>query len=160
MSSALNGQKMKPHIKQSVVIVAGGKGYRLGADIPKQFISIAGKPMLMHTIESFNNYDSSVRIILVLPKDYLSLWQQLCVKHKFVLKHIIVEGGDTRFHSVKNGLKEVFPEEIVAVHDGARPFVSSELIGKCYKEAFEHQCGVIPVVDEINSIRRINFTGS
>src|SRR5690554_228224 len=151
---------MNSHIKKSVVIVAGGKGNRMGADIPKQFMPIAGKPMLMHTIESFSSYDDGVRIILVLPQDYVTLWRQLCIEHKFDIKHIIVEGGETRFHSVKKGLREVHPEEIVAVHDGARPFASSELIGKCYSEAFRYKCGVIPVVDEVNSIRKLTATGS
>ncbi len=151
---------MNPLGNLSVVIVAGGKGYRTGAEIPKQFIPIAGKPMLMHTVETFYNYSKSIRIILVLPQDYISLWRQVCRDHNFTLKHIIVKGGETRFHSVKNGLKEVSPDEIVAVHDGARPFASVKLINRCYKETYDSQCGVIPVVDEVNSIRKITGDGS
>ena len=139
--------------KYSAVIVAGGKGYRAGGELPKQFLPLGGKPMLMHTINAFYLFNKETRIIVVLPEEFVSLWQQLCSEHNFVINHRIVVGGETRFHSVKNGLNEVSTEEIVAIHDGARPFVSPELIKKCYEEAVENQCGVIPVIDEVNSVR-------
>lgn len=146
--------------KKSVVIVAGGKGNRVGADIPKQFMPMGGKPMLMHTIKAFYSFNKDIKIILVLPDEFISLWQQICSEHLFQIKHIVVVGGETRFHSVKNGLKEVSPEEMVAIHDGARPFVTPTLINKCYNESFDSGCGVIPVVDEVNSIRKITDSGS
>ena len=146
--------------KYSAVIVAGGKGYRVGGELPKQFLPISGKPMLMHTINAFYLFNKEMRIIVVLPEEFVSLWQQLCSDHNFVINHKIVVGGETRFHSVKNGLNEVATEEIVAIHDGARPFVSPELIQTCYNEAFDSQCGVIPVVDEVNSVRRLTNNGS
>ena len=146
--------------KYSAVIVAGGKGYRAGGELPKQFLPLGGKPMLMHTINAFYLFNKETRIIVVLPKEFVSLWQQLCSEHNFVINHRIVVGGETRFHSVKNGLNEVSTEEIVAIHDGARPFVSPELIKKCYEEAVENQCGVIPVIDEVNSVRKLTDKGS
>lgn len=146
--------------KNSVVIVAGGKGNRVGGDIPKQFMPMGGKPMLMHTIKAFYSFNKDIKIILVLPDEFISLWQQLCSEYLFQIKHIVVVGGETRFHSVKNGLKEVSPEEMVAIHDGARPFVTPTLINKCYNESFDSGCGVIPVVDEVNSIRKITDGGS
>ena len=146
--------------KYSAVIVAGGKGYRVGGELPKQFLPIVGKPMLMHTINAFYLFNKEMRIIVVLPEEFVSLWQQLCSEHNFVINHRIVVGGETRFHSVKNGLNEVSSEEIVAIHDGARPFVSPELIQTCYNYAFDNQCGAIPVVDEVNSVRRLTDNGS
>lgn len=146
--------------KYSAVIVAGGKGYRVGGELPKQFLLISGKPMLMHTINAFYLSNKETRIIVVLPKEFISLWQQLCSDHNFVINHRIVVGGETRFHSVKNGLNEVPPDDFVAIHDGARPFVSPELIQKCFNESYKNQCGVIPVIDEINSVRRLTDNGS
>jgi 2-C-methyl-D-erythritol 4-phosphate cytidylyltransferase len=146
--------------KYSVVIVAGGKGYRVGGDIPKQFIPIGSKPLLMHTIEAFYSFRMDMRIIIVLPKEFVLLWQELCEEYHFLINHSVVVGGETRFHSVKNGLKEVSPEDIVAIHDGARPFVTPKLIESCFKEALDNQCGIIPVVDESNSVRRIIENGS
>ena len=146
--------------KYSAVIVAGGKGYRVGGELPKQFLPLGGKPMLMHTINAFYLFNKETRIIVVLPKEFVSLWQQLCSERHFKINHRIVVGGETRFHSVKNGLNEVSSEEIVAIHDGARPFVTPELIQKCYKEAVENQCGVIPVIDEVNSVRKLTDKGS
>lgn len=144
---------MIPEQHFSVIIVAGGKGLRVGGDIPKQFQPIGGKPMLMRTIEAFYNFDYRMRIVIVLPEQFRDFWNELCEKHKFDITHTIVNGGETRFHSVKNGLSEISEDEIVGIHDAARPFVSKEVIGRCYREAFDFRCGIIPVVEEKNSVR-------
>ena len=144
---------MIPEQHFSVIIVAGGKGLRVGGDIPKQFHPIGGKPMLMRTIEAFYNFDYRMRIVIVLPEQFRDFWNELCEKHKFDITHTIVNGGETRFHSVKNGLSEISEDEIVGIHDAARPFVSKEVIGRCYREAFDFRCGIIPVVEEKNSVR-------
>jgi len=144
---------MIPEQHFSVVIVAGGKGLRAGGDIPKQFQPIGGKPMLMHTIEAFYNFDYRMRIVVVLPDEFRDLWYELCEKHDFKIQHTIVSGGETRFHSVKNGLSEISEDEIVGIHDAARPFVSKEVIERCYREAFDFRCGIIPVIEEKNSVR-------
>lgn len=151
---------MIPEQKQSVVIVAGGKGLRAGGREPKQFQLIGDKPMLMHTIEAFYRADYRIRIILVLPEGFEQYWGELCKKNHFDIEHTIVQGGETRFHSVKNGLAHVSEEETVAIHDAARPFVSEKLINSCFETSFSYHCGVIPTVDEKNTVRVITENGS
>lgn len=136
-----------------VIIVAGGKGLRMGGDIPKQFMEIGGKPILMRTIQRFIDYDRNLNIIVVLPKEQQDFWYELCRKHGFVEKIQIADGGGTRFHSVKNGL-ELIPENengVVGIHDGVRPHVSIEVIKKCYDEALSHKA-VVPVVSIVETI--------
>lgn len=151
---------MIPEQKYSVIIVAGGKGLRAGGNEPKQFQLIGEKPMLMHTIEAFYRADYRIRIIVVLPQGFDQFWEKLCEKHHFTIEHAIVEGGETRFHSVKNGLELVSEEETVGIHDAARPFVSEKLINSCFETSFSHNCGVIPVIDEKNSVRILSNSGS
>ncbi len=141
------------------VIVAGGKGLRMQTDISKQFIEIQGKPILMHTIEAFSHYDSSVQIIVVLPTTQIEFWAELCNKHGFRLPHQVVVGSESRFHSVKNGLEEIKIPALVAVHDGVRPLVSTETISRCFDKA-EKYGAAIPVVDLVESIRQITINGS
>ena len=136
------------------IIVAGGKGVRMGADIPKQFIEIHGKPVLMHTLEAFRRYDASLQLILVLPAAQFVYWDELCRKHAFTLSHKVVAGGETRFQSVKNGLQAIGDAALVAIHDGVRPLVSTETIARCFDEAARHGA-VIPVVDLVDSIRQL-----
>lgn len=145
-------------MKQNIIIVAGGKGLRIGGELPKQFIPIGGKPILMHTIEAFYNYNKDIHIVLVLPTSHRDYWAELCVEYNFTIPHVITLGGETRFHSVKNGL-ELVTEGIVGVHDGARPFVSVNLIKNCYESAKELGA-VIPVVNPIDSLRQITEDGN
>ena len=142
----------------TVLIVAGGKGLRMGSDLPKQFLPIGGKPVLMHTIEAFHHFDRTMKIILVLPQEQQTYWQELCAKHSFVIEHTVVDGGETRFHSVKNGLACV-NSGLVGVHDGVRPFVSPEVIKRCYELAAIKKA-VIPVIDVVETVRHITETGS
>jgi len=141
------------------IIVAGGKGTRMQADIPKQFIEIHGKPVLMHTLEAFHRYDDSIQLILVLPASQLNAWKKLCLKHAFLLPHQIVSGGETRYNSVLNGLSQIKTPALIAVHDGVRPFVSNGTIKRCFDEAEKHG-SAIPVIDIVDSIRQIKKTGS
>ena len=141
-------------MKRYVIIVAGGKGLRMGGDIPKQFVEIKGLPVLMHTINRFHSFDSSIDIIVALPVDQQDYWKELCSKYKFEIPHTIVDGGDTRFHSVKNGLDQVSGEGVVAVHDGVRPFVSDEVLKRCFSMAQEKEA-VVPVIDVFETIRHI-----
>ena len=142
----------------TVLIVAGGKGLRMGSELPKQFLPIGGKPVLMHTIEAFHHFDRTMKIILVLPQEQQTYWQELCAKHSFVIEHTVVDGGETRFHSVKNGLACV-NSGLVGVHDGVRPFVSPEVIKRCYELAAIKKA-VIPVIDVVETVRHITETGS
>lgn len=146
-------------MKKYILIVAGGKGLRMGADIPKQFLPIGGKPVLMRTIETFYKYDSSIDMILVLPVEQQDYWKSLCKEYAFSLPHRIVNGGNSRFHSVKNGLALVEGEGLVGVHDGVRPFVSREVIGRCFSDA-EKKKAVIPVVGMVETVRHLLGTGS
>jgi 2-C-methyl-D-erythritol 4-phosphate cytidylyltransferase len=136
------------------IIVAGGKGLRMGSNLPKQFIEIAGKPILMHTIERFYQADPSIKIIVVLPCDEQNLWKSLCERYHFSLPHTVTGGGETRFHSVKNGLALTDKEGIIGIHDGVRPFVAIDVIQRCYAEA-ERLKAVVPVIEIVDSVRRI-----
>lgn len=147
-------------IKQKIaIIVAGGKGERMNADIPKQFLEIQGKPILMHTLEAFQRFDSNMKLILVLPEAQIEFWKNLCLKHNFTLTHQIVAGGNARFYSVKNGLEAIEVPSLVAVHDGVRPLVSMETIQRCFDAAAEFDAA-IPVVDLVDSIRQLTEDGS
>lgn len=146
-------------MKTFALILAGGKGLRMGADLPKQFLLLAGKPVLMHTLEAFHKADLKTEIILVLPLEHQAYWSELCTKFDFTLKHRIATGGAVRFDSVCNGLKLIKEEGLIAVHDGVRPLVSAALIKKCFEAALE-KGSVIPVFELTESIRRIEGSRS
>lgn len=146
-------------MNRSVIIVAGGKGLRMGNELPKQFLPIGGKPVLMHTLEVFREYDAMLQIILVLPHSQQDFWKQLCEEHHFTITHTVANGGETRFHSVKNGLEWVHAPGLVGVHDGVRPFVSIEVIRRCYDLAEEHKA-VIPVIGMVETVRHLTEDGS
>lgn len=143
-------------MSEYVIIVAGGKGLRMGADIPKQFLPIGGRPVLMRTIERFRAYSSSLRIILVLPQAQQDYWHQLCRQYEFDVDYQLTNGGETRFHSVQNGLA-LIPDDadgVVGVHDGVRPFPAIEVIHRCY-ETVRTAKAVIPVIPVVESVRRL-----
>ena len=146
-------------MKKHIIIVAGGKGLRMGGDIPKQFLPVCGKPVLMRTMEAFHTYDAAIHIILVLPVSQQAYWKELCQEYRFSLSHDIANGGDTRFHSVMNGLALVEGDGLVGVHDGVRPFVSQEVIARCYGEAADCKA-VIPVIDVVETVRHLTEEGS
>jgi len=141
-------------MKTFALIVAGGKGLRMGTDLPKQFLLLAGKPVLMHTLEAFHKVDPQIELILVLPAEHQTYWSELCTKFTFTVKHQVATGGAVRFDSVRNGLKLIKEEGLIAVHDGVRPLVSPKLIKRCFEAAFE-KGAVIPVFELAESIRRI-----
>jgi 2-C-methyl-D-erythritol 4-phosphate cytidylyltransferase len=142
-------------MEKYIIIVAGGKGVRTGWDLPKQFILLNGKPVLMHTLTVFYDYDPSIHIILVLPEDYTAHWSKLCADFSFEIPHQMVIGGNTRFQSVRNGLKKVERGALVGVHDGVRPLVSRQLIAKIYETAAIKKAA-FPVVHLIDSIRELD----
>lgn len=142
-----------------VVIVAGGSGKRMGAEIPKQFMVLAGRPLLMHTIERFKAFSQSIEIITVLPENQLRHWIELQKQYSFTIPQTIVKGGSTRFQSVKNGLKFVKVPGIVAIHDGVRPFVSLETINRCFSTA-EKLGNAIPAISPVESLRIVTDSGS
>jgi 2-C-methyl-D-erythritol 4-phosphate cytidylyltransferase len=141
------------------LIVAGGAGTRMGTDIPKQFLILAGKPVLMHSIERFHAFDKLIKIIVVIPGSQFELWEKLKEKYSFSVSHTLVKGGSSRFFSVKNGLHEVEDNGIVAIHDGVRPLVSIATIRRCFKAA-EESGNAIPVINPAESVRMITDQGS
>ena len=120
-------------MKRYIIVVAGGKGLRMGGDMPKQFMLLNGKPLVMATIENLCAMDVTLRIVLVLPKDQMQLWDELCEQYNFTIPVKVVAGGTTRFHSVQNGLADIEDrdEALVGVHDGVRPFLAM----KVYEDA-------------------------
>lgn len=129
----------------------------MGGEVPKQFLPVDGKPVLMRTLETFRRFDAEMQLVVVLPQDQITLWQELCRQQGCDIRHQVVAGGETRFHSVKNGLA-IIPAEndaVVGVHDGVRPFVSQEVLKRCYDLA-EEKKAVIPVIPVIETIRKIN----
>ena len=148
-------------MKKYVIIVAGGKGLRMGGEIPKQFLPIGGKPVLMRTVEAFYQAEAEIGIVLVLPHEQQDYWRELCRQYDFQLPYVLSDGGQTRFHSVQNGLRMIPDGEadaLVAVHDGVRPFVSAQVIQTCFDEA-ARQGAVVPVLDMVDSVRRLSDDG-
>ena len=143
-------------MRKYALIVAGGVGKRLNSNTPKQFLILGDKPILMHTLNKFSHLD---RIYLVLPKKYFNVWKELCEKYNFDLEHVLVEGGDNRFCSVKNGLNAINSADIVLIHDGARPFVKKELITTLTNKV-SSGFGIIPVINATDSIRIIEGDSS
>ncbi len=140
-----------------VIIVAGGKGLRMGGDVPKQFLPVGGRPVLMRTLERFHQYNIALKIILVLPKAQQDYWLQLCRQYEFHIPYRLADGGETRFHSVQNGLA-LIPDDaegVVGVHDGVRPFVSTEVIARCYETARQSGAAV-PVTPVVESLRQLH----
>ena len=142
--------------------MAGGKGLRMGGDVPKQFLPVGGMPVLMRTLRRFRAYSAELHIILVLPREQQDYWRMLCKKYQYPLPsdgvggglYELADGGATRFHSVQNGLSMVpdGAEGVVGVHDGVRPFVSLDVIRRCYTEAYRQQA-VIPVTPVVETLR-------
>jgi 2-C-methyl-D-erythritol 4-phosphate cytidylyltransferase len=131
----------------------------MGSDIPKQFLPIGDKPVLMRTLERFREYSDDLQIILVLPEAQQEYWQELCKKYDFKVEYLLANGGQTRFHSVQNGLALVpdDAEGVVGVHDGVRPFPSIEVIRNCYETARTAKA-VIPVIPVVETLRHISLT--
>ena len=132
----------------------------MGGDIPKQFLVVKGRPILMHTIERFHNFDSTIQLVVVLPKDQHDYWNGLCQQYGFDIPITIADGGKERFHSVKNGLVCVHTDcTLIGVHDGVRPYVSTEVIQRCY-DAAATDGAAIPVVPVFETLRHITPDGS
>ena len=137
----------------SIIITAGGIGKRMGSHIPKQFIEVNGKPILMHTIEQFFSFNPNCQILLTLPSDWISFWKELIVQHRFEIKHHIIDGGIERYDSIKNAISHC-TEDFIGVHDGVRPLVSHQTIERCLSNLSELKA-VIPVLTIKESIREL-----
>ena len=143
-------------MKKYIIVVAGGKGLRMGGEVPKQFQVIGNKPVLMVTLERLHAIDPAMQLVLVLPAEQFDLWKEMCRQYEFAVPLLLTQGGATRFHSVQNGLAQVdaIDEALVGVHDGVRPFVSQRVIDDCFREAWIHGAA-IPMIDLQDSLRHI-----
>lgn len=142
-------------MKKQFIIVAGGSGSRINASQPKQFLEIGGKAILLHTLEHLYSFDQNAKLILVLPEKHLPIWNNILKAKQISIPHLIVKGGHTRFHSVKNGLKASEKSGIIAIHDGVRPFINHDFLSALFKRA-EKKGNCIPVLPVDQSLRYIN----
>jgi 2-C-methyl-D-erythritol 4-phosphate cytidylyltransferase len=140
-------------MQKNVLIVAGGIGSRMNSSLPKQFIELAGLPVLMHTINRFIDYQSDISICLVLPENQIDYWKKLCSQYNFTVPHSIKKGGITRFHSVKNGMACICKGELIAIHDGVRPLTDIDTIHRCFNAAEEYGAAV-PVIELHETLRK------
>lgn len=147
-------------MKYHVIIVAGGKGMRMGGDVPKQFALLKGRPVLMHTIDAFVQAMPGIDVVLVLPQAQQNYWKELCVAYAYETPHRIANGGATRFHSVQSGLAllEDAYGALVAVHDGVRPFVNAKTIQQCFEQA-ANKGAAVPVVPVVETLRKLSDDG-
>lgn len=141
-------------MKKSIIITAGGIGKRMESDIPKQFLLLGSKPVLIHTLERFFEFDPTAQLIVTLPKDWVNFWKELLVQFDIYIPHELVDGGTERFHSIQNALAICTGEQI-AIHDGVRPLVSLETIGRCF-EGLNKSKAVVPVLHLKDSLRMGN----
>ena len=143
-------------MQKVALIVAGGKGERMNADIPKQFLLLNGTPILMHTLKQFSHFEE---IVLVLPHSQFDYWRELCSTYNFTQKHTLVPGGKKRFYSVKNGLEKIEENSVIAIHDGVRPLISKKLIDSLITKT-KNGVGIIPIVPLKDSIRKVEGENS
>jgi len=143
-------------MRKVALIVAGGKGKRMNTSIPKQFLLLNNLPVVMHILKKFSHFEKT---ILVLPQSQFNYWEELCNTHNFTQLHTLVEGGKTRFHSVRNGLKKIDNNTIIAIHDGVRPLISTKLIDSLMTET-KNGVGIIPIVPVKDSIRKVEGENS
>lgn len=144
-------------LKKVAIVVAGGTGTRMGADLPKQFMLLANKPVMMHTIEKF--YQSGCELIVVLNVDYHDHWKSLCKQHSLEIPHTLIKGGRNRFESVKNGLKSISENALVAIHDAVRPLIDIEIINNAFDCADKNGNAVV-VVPSKDSLRKVENDNS
>lgn len=142
----------------SVIITAGGIGKRMNLSLPKQFIVINEKPLLMYTIEKFYHFDPKFQIIITLPDEWKEYWEALIVENKFNIPHRVVSGGEERYHSIKNALSYCYGD-YVWIHDGVRPLVNEKTLNSCVKAIRKHDA-VIPIIAVPDSLRRVQGSQS
>ncbi len=140
-------------MKRYAIIVAGGKGLRMGHDTPKQFLEVAGLPVLAHTLERFHSFDPEIELIVVLPAEQQAYWRELCTRYAINIPHRIAAGGESRFYSVRNGLALISDHGVVAIHDGVRPLVAHSVIADCFNVA-EEKGSAIPTLSSTDSLRQ------
>jgi 2-C-methyl-D-erythritol 4-phosphate cytidylyltransferase len=143
----------------AAIIVGGGIGARMKNSLPKQFLEVNHRPLIFYSIEQFYAFDKGLQLIIVLPETYHDYWKELCEKHSFKIPHQVAAGGETRYHSVKNGLKLINKASVIAVHDAVRPFITREFLQTAYHTASE-KGSAIPIVGINDTVRKINNEGT
>lgn len=141
-------------MKYYAIILGGGSGKRMQLDIPKQFLLLDGLPIIMHSINAFATSKNEPELLIVLHPKFHSMWKELCQTHQFETPHLLVAGGEERFHSVKNGLNAIQHEGLVAIHDGVRPLVDTSLIETAYEVAKKNG-NAIPAIKMTDSVRKV-----
>jgi len=146
-------------MKKIAIIVAGGTGIRMKGPIPKQFIEINGKPVIIYSLEAFYKFDKSIHFIIALHSDYFSIWEKIIRNYPVFSGIKIVPGGESRFHSVLNAVNMIEGESLIAIHDAVRPLVSRETISRCFKTAETDGCA-IPCMEISESLREMTSKGT
>ena len=146
-------------MNRGVVIVAGGKGRRMGREIPKQYMELHGKPVIIHTLEKFFHFDPDMKVVLVLATDHRKLWNEIPLSDEYGSRIEFAQGGESRFDSVKNGLRLMDDDLVVGIHDAVRPLVSRDTLERCYSTAAERGSAV-PVIEMDDSVRMVGDHGS
>lgn len=140
-------------MQKQLLIAAGGRGTRMSPEsLPKQFLTLGGRPLLLHSIDAFLACDPEIHIVVVIPSKYKDLWQDICRKQGFHQEHVVAEGGPTRFHSVKSGLRHIAPDGLVAIHDGVRPLASKHLVANVFEMARRFG-NAVPAIAPHDSVR-------
>ena len=143
----------KSETEKFVIIVAGGIGKRMKSGLPKQFMKLADRPVMLHTLRVFHEFDSGINIIIVLHADYFELWNSICEEYSCTIPHKVIKGGETRFDSVKNGLRAINKNNgFVAIHDAVRPLVNIDTISRCFDSAIKYG-NALPAISPNESVR-------
>jgi len=145
-------------VKKAVIIVAAGSGTRMGGEMPKQYLQLQGRPLIVHTLERFQRFDPEMKLVVVLAPTHKELWEQMASSYELARGVILALGGSTRYDSVKSGLKQIDKETLIGIHDAARPLVSQDTLIRCYDAALSKGSG-IPVVEMDESVRMLDAEG-
>ena len=145
-------------MKKAVLVVAAGSGSRIGGDIPKQYLPLKGRPIIIHTLEKFRQFDPRINIIVVIAREHQDLWEEIALPYEIAGDLQLALGGATRFDSVKNGLDLLHGESLVGIHDAVRPLVAQDTLTRCY-DAAERTGSGIPVLDMEDSVRILEGQG-
>ncbi len=145
-------------MKKAVIIVAAGSGSRMGGELPKQFLKLREKPIIIHTLERFQNFDPEMKVVVVLAHAHRELWKEMAKSYEIAGGITIAEGGASRYDSVKNGLSQLDQASLVGIHDAVRPLVSQDTLVRCYEAALRKGSG-IPLIEMDESVRMLDKVG-
>ena len=145
-------------MKKAVIIVAAGSGSRMGGKLPKQYLQLQGRPLIIHTLKRFQRFDPEIKLVVVLAPAHKELWEQMAASYEIAVGVTLAPGGPTRYDSVKSGLNLIDKETLTGIHDAVRPLVSQDTLIRCYDAALRKGSG-IPVVEMDESVRMLDAEG-